>query len=369
MRKVFSALCGVLAAAAWADQQRLAPGTGSQGIVEVTTGANGLCETSAAGDDFQLAPVGAPAPHRPAVECDGGGGNDVVDTAASGDDVQLVALGAPCANGQLIVDTGPDGIANTTAAADDVQVQGVGTSPANAPCVGVGPNGIADTPDPVGGDDTRNQAFGTGDANAAVIRCGDNLIADTAANNVNPAGDDVQVVAEGAPCANASSVVVHAGPNGIAETRAEGPDLVVKSARTVKLTIPARKPRGSKRVKVVVSNVEFGANAPAARNYRLELDATGCASVTRVDADSKTPGLQAVASIPKGGTMTATFDVAYELDQVNSVSSRIPERCFVEATAVVDEPAFDENNPDDDRTTENNNRTQMAVEVVDKNDL
>lgn len=366
-------LCGLLAltARAGADEQRLAPGTGDQGIVEVDTGPNGLCETTAAGDDFQLAPVGAASPNQPAVECDGGGGNGIVDTTAAGDDVQLVAVGAPCTNNQLIINTGPDGVANTAADGDDVQVQAVGTSPANAPCIGVGPNGIADTPDPVGADDVRQQAFGTGNANATVVRCGPNGIAETTANNFNPAGDDVQVLTVGTTGCGANAVVVNAGPNGIADTRAEGPDLMVKAGKRVKLNIPLGQPRFSKQVKIDVSNIEFGGAAPASRSYRLDVDEGSCpnGSVTQVDADAKTPGLQATAMIPKDGKIKATFFVTYNVDQVNTVSKKIPERCFIDVTAVVDDPAFDANNPDDDRTTDDNNRTQIAIEVFDKNDL
>jgi len=363
---VFAVL--VFAIPAGADEQRLAPGTGDQGILEVDTGANGLCETTAAGDDFQLAEVGAASPNQPAVECEGGGGT--VDTTASGDDVQLVAVGGDCANGQVIVDTGPNGVADTAAGGNDVQVQAVGTSPVNSPCIGVGANGVADTPDPVGGDDVRLQAFGTGNANAVVVRCGPNGIAETTANNFNPAGDDVQVLAVSTACA-AGATVVDAGANGIADTRAEGPDLVVKAGKRVKINLPTDRPFHSKQVKIDVSNVEFGATAPASRNFKLVVDEGSCpaGSVSLVDADQKTAGLQATASIPKDGKIKATFLVTYNLDQVNTVSKRIPERCFVDVTAVIDDPAFDANNPDDDRTTDGNNRTQIAVEVFDKNDL
>ena len=111
-----------MALSANADQQLIAPGTGNQSLIVVNTGPDAICDTAATGDDLQLAAVGAPAPNRPAVACDGGSGNDTVDTAAAGDDVQLVEVGAPCDNGAVIVDTGPDGVSDTTASNDDVQL-------------------------------------------------------------------------------------------------------------------------------------------------------------------------------------------------------------------------------------------------------
>src|SRR5438552_119229 len=65
---------------------------------------------------------------------------------------------------------------------------------------------------------------GSAAPNSAVIQCGPNLVADTTANNVTP-GDDVQVIPVGNACASANDVVVDSGADGIATTRAEGPDL------------------------------------------------------------------------------------------------------------------------------------------------
>jgi hypothetical protein len=238
--------------------------------------------------------------------------------------------------------------------------------------VGVGANGIADTPDPTGGDDVRTQALGTGNANATVVRCGPNLVADTTANNFDPTGDDQQLIAPGGACAQANNAVVDAGPDGIAQTRAEGPDLLIKSGKRVKVNIRAGQPSASKQVKVLITNAEFGDDAPASRSYTLVVDEGKCPAdtVSQVDADGRTEGLQATAEIPKDGKMKATFLVSFNSDQINTVSKRIPYRCVVEATAIVADPSsFDDKNPDDDRQTENNNRAHFPIEVVDKNDL
>jgi hypothetical protein len=355
---------------AFADSQRMAPRRGAQGVLAIDTGADGLCNSTAADDDFQLAPVGAPAPNQPAIQCDGGGGDKIVNTTASGDDRQLVAAGGDCSSGQVIVDTGPDGIADTTAGGDDVQLQTVGTWAINTPCVDVGPDGIADST--VAGDDVQLVVVGTGSPNAAVVRCGPNQIAETPANNF-VAGDDVQRITVGSSCGNANSIVVDSGADGIAQTRAQGPDLVLKAGKRVKVTVPRDQPTVSKQVKLQVSNVEFGDMAPASRDYKLVVDEGSCpaGSVSQVDADGKTAGLQATASIPKDGKMKGSFVVTLSLDQSNTVAKQIPTRCLVDVTAVVSDAnfAFTANQPDDDQQTDDNNRTQMPIELFDANDL
>ena len=52
----------LLASAAHADRQVIAPGTGLQSAVEVDSGANGICETKARGDDLQAAKLGQGSP-------------------------------------------------------------------------------------------------------------------------------------------------------------------------------------------------------------------------------------------------------------------------------------------------------------------
>jgi len=61
-RSMLAALLLALASPADADRQVLAPGTGLQSAVEVDSGANGLCETKARGDDLQAAKLGQGLP-------------------------------------------------------------------------------------------------------------------------------------------------------------------------------------------------------------------------------------------------------------------------------------------------------------------
>ena len=68
----------------------------------IKTGPNGICESTAGGDDVQVIPVGK---GKPNVICVTKGANNHLDTAPTGDDVL---------NGDSI-NTGPDGICNTTA--------------------------------------------------------------------------------------------------------------------------------------------------------------------------------------------------------------------------------------------------------------
>src|SRR5258705_12573660 len=76
-----------------ADVQRIAPGNGLQNAVVVDTGANGVCETTAAGGDLQAARVGQGTANRAALRC---GPNRDVETPAQVDDGQLVARAGTC---------------------------------------------------------------------------------------------------------------------------------------------------------------------------------------------------------------------------------------------------------------------------------
>jgi len=348
-----------------ADMQEIAPGTGLQDAVVVDTGADGICNTTATSDDIQAAPVGQGTPLQAEIRC---GPNKTAETTAAGDDTQLVAVGAGCNNPNVVVvDTGSDGKADTTAAGDDVQLIPVGTAPANSRCVIAGANGVADTPDPVGGDDVRLLAVGTAQANTTVVRCGPNTVAD----NFNPAGDDVQLVAAGGACANQNTIVIDSGANGVADTRAEGPDLVLKARGPVKASIAARKQTGSKTVKVTVSNVEFGATAPASRTYALAVTDGSCpnGTVSAVDSDASSgaPGVQASASIVKGGRMTGSFVATFHLEDITTVANNIPYRCAVNVEADIVDPAL--GGDADDAANKENNTTPVDFEVRDKNDL
>ena len=368
---------------AWADMQEIAPGTGVQGATVIDTGANGICETMATPDDINALGVGAAPIYQAEVRC---GPNKVADTTKAGDDTQLVAPGAACNNPNVaVIDTGPDGIADTTAntpppppptpAGDDVQLITVGSAPPNRPCVITGVNGKADTAPPVG-DDVQVLALGSVLPNQPVIRCGPNKIPETAANNVIPGGDDVQVtpVSGTATCANANTVVVDSGANGVAETRAIGPDLVLAVVNPVKPKIPKGKPNVAKTVKVKVWNREFGtagAPAPPSRTYQLVVTDGSCpnGTVSQVDADASTPApaLDTTASVPLGGKVKGSFVVTLGVQDVTSVSNNIPLRCAVNVEADVVDPAL--NGAADDAALVENNSTSIDLEVVDKNDL
>src|SRR5690242_18379535 len=85
----------VLAASsiAHADRQAVAPGTGLQSSIVIDSGANGVCQTAAKGDDLQAAAVGQGSPFEDEVRC---GPNRIANTAAVGDDRQLIAVGDAC---------------------------------------------------------------------------------------------------------------------------------------------------------------------------------------------------------------------------------------------------------------------------------
>jgi hypothetical protein len=347
-----------------ADEQQIPPGRGLQSSVVVNTGANGLCETAAAAGDIQAATLGQGTPNRNEVRC---GVDKVVQTAAVNDDVQLVAVGATC-NGAntVIIDTGANGIAETPLAGDDTYASGItlGLPPSNTPCVIAGADGVAQTAS-VTGDDTQVLAAGTAAANTGVVLCGPNGVADTTANNVGP-GDDVQVIAVGGACTT-NQVVVDSGADGIAATHAEGPELLINAVRRQIMRIPKGKSSASRTVKVKVSNLEFGASAPATRSYKLTTTGSSCpgGTVTQLDADAATPGLQATANVPLGGSIKGSFVIKVKVEDVTSVASRVPFRCSfdVNAVAIDTAPSFDDaDNPE-------NNTATIVLEVKDGNDL
>jgi hypothetical protein len=372
MRKTTLLLTASLLAAtvpvARADRQRIAPGTALQSEVVVDTGANGVCETQARGDDIQAAGLGLGTAGEDAVRC---GPDAIANTPAAGDDTQLVAVGAECQNRNTIVlDTGPDGIANSPVAGDDVALVALGTAPQNTACVLTGANGIADTPDPVGGDDVRLVPAGTALPNAVVVRCGPNRVVETRANNVNPAGDDVQLAQPGDNCANANTPVVDSGANGIADTRAEGSDLVLRlQQRTtpLRLTLKPKRDAVARTVKVAMANVEFGTTAPQARTSLLVVRDGSCprGTVRSVDADARQPGLQPSADIPVGRQVKGSFIVGFSLEDVTSVDRRIPFRCAVS----VELQSIDTAPVGDDAVNPATNEARLEIEVVDRGDL
>jgi hypothetical protein len=359
-------VAAVLMVAGWAvaDVQRIAPGNGLQNAVVVDTGANGICETTAAGGDFQAASVGGGASNRPGLRC---GPNRDVDSTAQGDDVQLVAVGGTCRNANTtIVDTGANGIPETVPVGDDTFAPGIalGVPPANAPCVLAGADGVAQTAPPAG-DDVQQIPLGLAEPNADVVRCGPNGIAETTANNV-AAGDDVQVVPIGTGCMQ-NQAVVDSGANGIATTRAEGPDLRLELPKPIKLTVSSKHPSASKLVKLVVRNVEFGTTAPSARAFRIRTTGGSCpgGTVTQIDADPRTAGLQPSALVSLGKAAKATLVVTIRVQDVTTVDKKNPWRCSFDASVV----ALDTDPDLDDGANDDANTAPIVLTVKDTSDL
>jgi hypothetical protein len=75
--------------------------------------------------------------------------------------------------------------------------------------------------------------------------------------------------------------------------------------------------------------------------------------------------LQATASIPLGGKIKATVVANVRLEDVISVSSKIPFRCTFDVNAV----AVDTDPEVDDAQNPENNTTTVDLEVFDRNDL
>ncbi len=111
----------------------------------LTTGEDGICDTTAAGDDSQLVAVGFGFPDPNAysfpVRAILPGANGVINTTAAGDDVASVN---PC-DGSPYIAPGPDGICDTIAAGDDLQAIPVGQGGAHLPGILAGGNGAVDT--------------------------------------------------------------------------------------------------------------------------------------------------------------------------------------------------------------------------------
>ncbi len=370
VRLAFVVAVGV-ASPALADIQALAPGTAQQDAMVVSTGPNGLCETTAASGDIQYATVGDGLPFRPAVHC----GNDrIADTTAAGDDVQRLGVGARCETANsVVVDNGEDGIPNSAKAATDDYVGStvVGVAPANTRCVTAGEDGRAQTTT-VAGDDVLLPNVPA--VNAAVVRCGPNLVANTTANNVNPVGDDVQALPVGAACADENVIVVSAGPNGIADPRAEGVDLLLSVAKATRITIPPRRVSLTKKFKLTITNREFGAGAPAGRTVRLFVDNRGCPAntVTLVDVDTSTPGTQGTVFLERSRSVRAQLEITLGPEDTVSVDgTRTPQRCNIDLTAeALDTVAIDPDAYDDADLSgfAENNQTTLALDVSDAND-
>ena len=354
----------LVAVPAFADIQRIAPGNGLQNATVIDTGANGICETTAAKDDLQAAKVGQGSRNRAGVRC---GPNRDAESTAQGDDVQLIAVGGTCRNANaVVIDTGANGIPETVPVGDDTFAPGValGVPPANTPCVIAGADGIAQTTPPAG-DDVQLVPVGLAEPNTDVVRCGPNRIAETTANNVS-AGDDVQVLAPGTSCTQGEAVV-DSGPDGIATTRAQGPNFRIELVKPVRLVVSDKRPSASRKVKLRVRNVEFGSTAPAARFFRIRATGGGCpgGTVSQIDAEPRTPGLEATAPLAPGHSAKASLVVTIGVEDALSIDKHDPFRCSFDASVV----AVDTDPDVDDGANEDGNTASIVVEVVDKSDL
>ncbi len=147
------------------DVQAIPVGNGLPDTVAVDTGANGIANTAAAGDDTQLIPVGQGLPNQLCVAFSGG--------PAAGDD-QVVVAGAVS-----FVTTGADGVCDTTAGLlPEVQVLPVGQGLPNQPAVDTGADGVADTA--AVGDDAPNLIpVGQGQPNSVAVTAGPDFVLNT----------------------------------------------------------------------------------------------------------------------------------------------------------------------------------------------
>lgn len=134
----------------------------------------------------------------------------------------------------------------------------------------------------------------------------------------------------------------------------------------LELAIRAGQPQVSKAIKVSVSNVEFGASAPATRSYSLAIAAGSCGNgvVSEIDSDAVASGLQSAANVPLGGRVKASFVLTFKLQNVLSVSRTTPFRCSLTVRAQANDVSADL----DDAANVENNETELQVEVYDYND-
>ncbi len=109
----------------------------------ITAGPDGIANTSAAGDDVQVIPVGNGLPNEIAILP---GLDGILDSTPSGDD-QIEDLGPI-----QVITTGAKGKLQTEASGDDIQRIPVGQGEANVTIITPGPNGILEST--VAGDDS-----------------------------------------------------------------------------------------------------------------------------------------------------------------------------------------------------------------------
>lgn len=105
----------------------------------ISTGPNGICESIALGTDDQVIQLGYGAPNTACVTATA---THTVSTAFASDDNQRIAVGATAEAGQVIIDSGGNGICETVAGASEAQtiLEGVVLPGVNGVVLG---NGLA----------------------------------------------------------------------------------------------------------------------------------------------------------------------------------------------------------------------------------
>jgi hypothetical protein len=135
----------------------------------------------------------------------------------------------------------------------------------------------------------------------------------------------------------------------------------------VKLVVSDKRPRASRTIKFRVRNVELRDGAPLARSFRIRAGSGSCpgGTVTQIDADPRTGGLQASAPVALGKTVKASLVATIGLENVITVDRKNPYRCAFDATVV----ALDTDPDVDDAANDDANTTPVVLEVVDQSDF
>jgi hypothetical protein len=146
----------------------------------------------------------------------------LVSLAASADvraDEQSIPPGV-AREGELTVNSGPDGLCNSAAAGDDVQLAPVGGGAANTPAIGCGADGLVQST--AAGDDVQlRPLLGLcASANVPVIDSGADGIVNSA-----PAGDDAYLAGMAMGAGLANGPCVGTGPNALGNSLAAGDDV------------------------------------------------------------------------------------------------------------------------------------------------
>ena len=183
----------------------------------IVDGGNGVCDTTAVGDDRPIVPNGTAAGMGTIVVLPGNDG--LLQTAPEGDDV-IVHDAFYTAGETRIIEPfiGGDGQCSTTAGGDDVQVVGVGAIPpptAGRVLVLPGPNGVLETTP--SGDDHEAPAVGAADLNQWTgIFDGGNGVAESVSANDDESAPGTLV---------AGGLVISPGPDHVLDSVPAGDDV------------------------------------------------------------------------------------------------------------------------------------------------